>query len=205
MRRFSERLRAITLAARVVPAVFLAGAALLTATAGPAGAGSRSQAFTLYSTPTKHQFVNNTDDLARGEGHNPFGNYTSSSITTRANERLFGPFPGDEGEYAFSLSTSASHKTGAGSAIFICQYGFNLNALCDAAFQLDGGTLVGKGPVDFNSGKATLAIIGGTFKYRTTRGKVDLSALGSATQAQPVYRPVPMLQAQRLAFLIQPA
>ena len=111
--------------------------------AHPAG----TQQLSLYAVATKKAFINNTDDLARGEGHNPFGNYSSSTINTKSNEKVFGPFAGDAGVYSFALFTSASKKTSAGSAIFICQYGFDQNAFCDAAFQLKDGTLIGKGRV----------------------------------------------------------
>ncbi len=164
-----------------------------------------TQQLSLYAVATKKAFINNTDDLARGEGHNPFGNYSRSTINTKSNEKVFGPFAGDAGVYAFALFTSASKKTSAGSAIFICQYGFDQNAFCDAAFQLKGGTLIGKGEFNFNSKTSTLAIIGGTSKYRSLKGVVNGLALGSATQAQPVHRVVPILQAQRLDFTIHPA
>ena len=217
MERRNARSRPGSLAARVVLASSAAGAALVAAwaVAGPAAAATSSvsrssatQSFTLYAVATKKQFVNNTDDLARGVGHNPFGNYASSTINTRANEKVYGPFPGDEGEFAFALYTSAtdqSKKTAAGSAIVICQYNFNQDAFCDASFQLNGGSLVGKGAFNFNSKTSTLAIIGGTFKYRSMKGAVTGLALGTATQGQPVFRVVPMLQAQRLAFVIQHA
>jgi len=158
---------------------------------------------TLYSSPTQSQFINQADGRARGEGNNPFGNYSGSSVTPPTNEKIFGPFPTDWGEYAFQLYTSASRKTSAGSAIFVCQYNFNQDSFCDASFQLDGGSLIGAGAANFNSSTFTLAIIGGTYKYRSMEGAVEVSAGGVATQTQPVARAVPMLQEQRLAFVIR--
>ncbi len=170
-----------------------------------AASSTSTQRLSFYAVATKKAFINNTDDLARGEGHNPFGNYAHSTINTKSNERVFGPFAGDAGVYSFALFTSASKATTAGSAIFICQYGFSQNAFCDAAFDLKDGTLIGKGELNFTSKTSTLAIIGGTSKYRSLKGVVTGLALGSATQAQPVHRVVPILQAQRLEFAIHPA
>lgn len=187
-------------AALLALAACLAGAVL--ATNGAAGAGPQKLAF--YSVSTKQIFINNTDDLARGQGHNPFGNYAHSSVPQPRNEKLFGPFAGDEAEYAFALYSDKSHKTKAGSAIFVCQYDFNQNSFCDAAFELDGGTLIGKGAFNFNATTYSLAIVGGTGSYRTIRGHLDGASLGPGTQKQPVHRSVPMLQQQRLSLEIAP-
>jgi hypothetical protein len=172
------------------------------ASSGSVEASSRGQEFILYSVPSQQQYLNNADDRTRGEGNNPFGNYSSTAVPPPPNEELFGPFPGDEGEFAFNLYTGSDLKTSAGSAIFVCQYNFNEDSFCDASLQLHDGTLVGKGASNFNSSRLTLAITGGTGRYRGTKGNLGISALGSATQAQPVRRAVPMLEEQRLALAI---
>jgi hypothetical protein len=184
-----------------VLAVCLTGTARSAAGAAIAG----PQRLTFYSVSMKEIFINNTDDLARGQGHNPFGNYAHSSVPTPKNEKLFGPFAGDEAEHAVALYADRSHKTKVGSAIFICQYDFNQNSFCDAAFELDGGTLIGKGAYNFNATAYALAIVGGTGKYRTMRGHIDATSLGVGTQKQPVHRSVPMLQQQRLSVDMAPA
>jgi hypothetical protein len=161
---------------------------------------SPGQELVLYSVPSQEQYLNNADDRARGEGNNPFGNYSSTSVPPPPNEELFGPFPGDEGVFAFNLFTGSNLKTSAGSAIFVCQYNFNQDSFCDASLRLPNGTLIGKGTSNFNSTRFTLAIIGGTQNYRGTGGNLEISALGSATQAQPVRRAVPMLEEQRLTL-----
>jgi hypothetical protein len=171
--------------------------------AGVASSSSGAQKFTFYSSVKNERYINNVDDLSRGEGHNPFGNV--SAVKPPTNEKTSGPLAGDEAMYAFELYTNSDLKTSAGSAIFVCWYNFNRNALCDAAFQLSGGTLIGKGAFNFSDQKFSLALIGGTSKYRSTGGAVEISALGASTQSQPVFRVVPMLQAQRLAFLVEPA
>jgi hypothetical protein len=155
---------------------------------------------TLFSVPSEKQFVNNQDDRARGEGSNPFGNYYNGFAKTPTKEDPYGPFPGDEGEFASVLYTQPTRKTTAGSAIFVCQYNFYLDATCDASFQLDGGTLVAKGAYSFNATTFTVGIVGGTDKYAGAKGEVEVAALGSKTQAHPVYRVTPMLEVQRLNF-----
>lgn len=164
--------------------------------------GAEAKSFTLYAVSTKRKFVNNTDDRARGEGKNPFGNYTGSFATAPSDERAFGPFAGDEGVYLFALYSDAKHTKQAGSATFICQYNFGHNGICDASFELDGGALVGKGAYNYDARKFRLAIVGGTSAYRSLRGVVRIATLGLATQKPPVRSAVPMLQAQRLDFAI---
>jgi hypothetical protein len=193
----------------VAAAVLVALAVAATAAAAEvdsSGAAAATQRFSLYSVATRTQYVNNADDRQRGEGNNPFGNYQSGGyVPPPPNEKIYGPFPGDEGEYAFDLRTSPARKTNVGTAIFICQYNFNQGSFCDAAFQLNGGSLIGKGSLNFNSSAFTLAIVGGTYKYRAMSGDVVVTARGVATQAQPVARAVPMLQSQRLDFVLHDA
>jgi hypothetical protein len=194
------RQRRLPLLAAALVALACVAAGVLSTT----GAAAPPQKLTFYSVLTKQIFINNTDDLARGQGHNPFGNYAHSSTPTLRNEKLFGPFAGDEAEYAFALYTDKSHKTKAGSAIFVCQYDFNQNSFCDTAFTLGGGTVIAKGAFNFNATTYSLAIVGGTGSYRTIRGHLDGAALGPGTQRQPVHRSVPMLQQQRLSLQIAP-
>lgn len=194
----------VVLAISALSAAGLGAPSAVAAADSSAGANA-AQTLTVYAVPTKKAFVNNHDDRARGKGKNPFGNYAGSAAPTPTNEKLFGPSPGDEGLFSFNLFTNADRKTRTGSALVVCQYDFNENAYCDASFQLGGGSLVGKGAFNYNARTFSLAIIGGTTKYRGMTGHLEVKALGAATQAQPVHRAVPMLQAQRLTFVIQPA
>jgi hypothetical protein len=144
-----------------------------------------------------------TDDRSRGEGNNPFGNVAGSATPNQNNERLAGPLPGDEGDYAYTLATARGGKPTAGTSLYICHYNFNEGAFCDAAFHLKDGTLMAKGSYNFRDTSFTLVIVGGTRAYRGMKGIVDVSTLGSATQPQPVFRVVPMLEAQRATFTLQ--
>jgi hypothetical protein len=205
MKRGSSCSRAVSPTLRLVIAVSVVGATLFAAGAASSAARAAAgvQRFTYYSSIKNERYINNVDDLSRGEGHNPFGNV--SSVKPPTNEKVSGPLAGDESMFAFNLFTDPNLKTSAGSVIFVCWYNFNRNGLCDAAFQLKGGTLIGKGALNFSDEDFTLALIGGTSKYRSMGGAVQITALGAKTQAQPVIRVVPMLQAQKLSFVVEPA
>ena len=171
---------------------------------GAVSAASGSHEMTLYSVTEQQQYVNHADERALGQGHNPFGNYAGASVTPPPNEKIFGPFPGDQGQFALNLYANRTQTKPVGTAILICEYNFDQNAFCDAAFQLSGGTLVAKGAFNFNGKTSSLGILGGTYTYRSVKGQVQMSALGIATQKQPVSRIVPLLEAQRLVFIIHP-
>jgi hypothetical protein len=188
--------------ARVRIAGIVGLATLLGVLAVASSAGASTPTITLYASETQRIFINNTDDLARGQGRNPFDNYLGSGVSTVSNELLFGPFPGDEGQFGFTLYTSRSHRKVAGSAVFICQYGFDANDFCDSAYTLPNGTLIAKGNSNFNAHTSTYAILGGTSHYRGVVGSVRVVALGKATQPQPLRRIVPMLQQQRLELTL---
>jgi hypothetical protein len=165
-------------------------------------ASTANRELTLYSRPTHAQYINVSDDRSRGEGKNPFGNYSGAAAPAPTNERLYGPEAGDLADYAFALFTGRNDRGSAGSAIFVCHYDLNEIGLCDAAFQMPSGTLIGKGAYSFEASQFTLNIIGGTGAYRGVKGAVGVTALGRAAQLQPVFRTVPMLQAARLVFTL---
>jgi hypothetical protein len=72
----------------------------------------------------------------------------------------------------FSLYSSGDLKRHVGSATFICEYGFGKNGLCQAAYVLKGGTLLGTGFFNFSASSFTIAIAGGTGKYRAAKGTI---------------------------------
>jgi hypothetical protein len=161
----------------------LAGVALFAvgAMSASAGAANGRQRLTLYSVTEQEQFVNNQDDRARGEGHNPFGAY--SDVSPAVTKPKGGPFPGDEALFSFNVYRNADLKTRAGSAIFTCQYNFGKNAFCDVSFQLiDRGTLIAEGAFNFDAARFTLAITGGYGGYSDVTGEVV--ATPSAHHAQ---------------------
>jgi len=178
-----------------------------------AGASSSTQIATvphkldLYSLAEDKQFVNNADDRSRGEGNNPFGNYANPFKAPPDQERGYGPFAGDEGEFEYNLYTAPNLKVSAGKAILICQYNFEINAYCDASYQLQGGSVIAAGAFNFNAQNFTLAITGGTYAYRGVTGHVEASRLPwpqGISVVIPLFCACRLLETQRLAFVIKP-
>ena len=164
-------------------AVCLAVVALLVAvvSTGASGGLERPHRLVLYSVAEQEQYINNADDLSRGLGHNPFGNYTDQAPL--ANKSQAGPFPGDEALYSFNLYTNATRGKRAGIAVFTCQYNFDRNAFCDVSFQLnDGGTLLASGAFNFAASRFSLAVTGGYGKYVGVRGSVLETPSSNHTQ-----------------------
>ena len=98
--------------------------------------GRHAKKLTLYSIATQEQFLNHEDDRDRGKGNNPFGNFKDSTSATK--ESGDGPFAGDRAVFTFKLFNDPDLRKLVGSATFICQYGFNKNAFCNASYQLEG-------------------------------------------------------------------
>ena len=189
--------------ARLAPAVLVvaASAALLLAGGANATRTADGKTIVLYSVPVDRGFVNNADDRTRGLGNNPFGNYTTAAAATQtSNEKLLGPFPGDEGLFTFDLYTDAAHKHSAGKGLVICQYVFDKQSYCDVQYTLGDGTLVAQGPANADARQFSFQVTGGTAGYRGMSGDV------SATRAGPRYvAPYLMLEPQRLVLNVHPA
>jgi hypothetical protein len=179
MREVTDTRRALLL---LTPAIFTAVAlfAIGVAPVSTAAQGA-AQRMTLYSITEQEQFVNNEDDRARGEGHNPFGTY--SDVSAAVTKPKAGPFPGDEALFSFNVYKRPDLTIRAGTAVFICQYNFGKNAFCDVSFRLgDGGTLIAEGAFNFDASSFTLAITGGDGKYTDATGELEASP--SANHAQ---------------------
>ena len=116
--------------------------------------------------------MNNQDDLARGKGNNPFGNYRDASpVQTKSPN---GPFPGDESIFSFNLYRDAGLQNRVGVAVFTCEYDFGKNAFCDVAFELtNGGTMLAEGFFNFEATAFTLAVTGGYGGLEGEKGTVE--------------------------------
>ena len=136
-----------------------------------AAAATAPKKLTAYSIATHLQFLNHQDDRARGTGNNPFGNYKDTTTSTK--EAGKGPYPGDRSVFTFNLYGSADLKKNIGSATFICEYTFGKNGLCEVAYILSGGTLLGTGFFNFSASSFTIGIAGGTGKYRGSKGTLE--------------------------------
>jgi hypothetical protein len=200
--------------ARYAAAAAIAGAVLgvaLIADQAPAHAArASSQRITLYAVASQDGFVNNADDRSRGLGNNPFGNYSNPFTTPPSNEHGYGPFAGDEALIAYKLYTGADLKTQSGTGIFVCQYNFGKNSVCDVSYSLSGGTLIATGAFNFTATTFRLAVTGGISGYRSATGIIDVTPSPIDRQAHPKLSAViPVscacrtLEAQRLAFTVQ--
>jgi hypothetical protein len=168
---------------RIVAIALLVGVALFAGrvTSGSARTESGKQRLTVYAVATAAQFMDHSDDRARGDGNNPFDADTKAlAPVSAAREKGKGPYPGDDALYSFKLYAGADLKQRIGSATYTCVYNFDQKALCEAYFTLNGSALFASGPVDFTSTQFTLAVTGGTSKYLGTRGEV-----ASAPAAKP--------------------
>jgi hypothetical protein len=165
------------------PLALLMGAALLAGRVASSSAAPTTgeQRLTLYAVATAAQFMDHSDDRARGDGNNPFDVDTKAlAPVSAAKEKGKGPYPGDDALYSFKLYAGADLKQRVGSATYTCVYNFDQKALCEAFFSVNGSTLFASGPVDFTGTQFTLAVTGGTSKYLGTRGEV-----ASAPAAKP--------------------
>lgn len=125
----------------------------------------------VYTVAESEQFLNTSDDRARGEGNNPFGKYTDTPA--QAQQSGNGPFPGDESFYSFNVYSKPSLKGKIGVAVFSCVYNFDKNGFCDATFLLQGGTLIADGAFNFNAKSFALAVTGGYGSYTDLKGTAE--------------------------------
>jgi hypothetical protein len=151
----------------------------LTAFIGLAASGSSSagrtsatasRSLVIYSQTTKEEFNNQTDDRARGDLNNPFGVTSSAGRAGGLIGR--GPFPGDRAIFTFKLFSDPGFSSSVGSATYDCQYGYGKRGICQAVFDLGGGTMLGMGYIDFNAKTFAIAVTGGSGKYKDARGEV---------------------------------
>jgi hypothetical protein len=167
---------------RGLVALLALGACLLAALVATSAASAAKSAtkITMYSIATQEQFLNHEDDRDRGKGNNPFGNFKDSTSATK--ETGVGPFAGDRAVFTFKLFKDSSLTNVIGTAQFVCQYGFDKNAFCNAAYQLKDGQIVGEGQFNFNAGSFALVIVGGTGKYRGLTGDMQANPAVKHTQ-----------------------
>jgi hypothetical protein len=159
---------------RLLATVLLATTAVFLSAALWAGAATTpKKQVTIYSVASGVQFINNQDDRQRGATNNPFDADTNK-LTSKSADAGNGPFPGDVAVYSFKLFTGASLTKSAGSASYTCYYNYKQHALCMAYFELKGdtGTLLGSGPINFNSSGFKMVVTGGTKKYLGAGGQV---------------------------------
>lgn len=146
----------------------------------PSAAVSSRQ--TLYSVAKTEQFIDNSDDERRGWITNPFAMRDPAQEALENNGAS--PLPGDESLFSLGLYSKADLKASAGTATLTCEYTFSRNAFCDVTYQLKGGALLAAGLVGFDGKTFSLAIVGGSGKYRQATG--DLTSSEGQNGAQRI-------------------
>jgi hypothetical protein len=124
---------------------------------------------TMYAVTTQAQFLNEADDVARGDATNPF-DIDVKTLPPKPNGR--GELPGNSAYFAFIVYSDPTLKTKIGSGSYACRYGFDQRAICDANFAIDGSSLTASGLVNFADSTFTLPVSGGTGAYLGARGEV---------------------------------
>ena len=157
--------------------------AALVAGRASAGGGAVSHDLTIFTVASDVQFINTADDRARGALNNPFDAATNK-LRPKVTGSGDGPFPGDIVVFNFNLYGKLPVKKKIGDASYTCYFNYTRHALCQAYYQLHGGTLTAAGPVDFNASNFKLVITGGTNGYLAARGQV--TSVKSADNAQRV-------------------
>ena len=192
--RAAPAVRPIALAALAASIVLCAltaqraAAAVSDALTAQRAAAAVSHNLSLYTRAEQGQFVDKSDDRTRGEGKNPFGDFSDTYSVSQSEAR--GPFPGDETSFTLNVYRDPALKSRVGIAVFFCQYNFAKDAFCDASFQLSGGTLLATGQLDFNATAFNLAVVGGTGSYQN----VTVGTLAASPGA---------LHAEHLIFQLQ--
>jgi len=165
----------------LLPLGLLIGAALIGSGAVASSADAATpKKFTLYAVATRVQFFDRSDDRERGSGSNPFNVDTKALLPIARGADGAGPSVGDNALYSFKLYTSANLKTSAGTAVYTCTFNFTKHALCQAFFDLKGGTLYSTGPIAFDAKRFTLGVSTGTGTYIGARGQVSTAPVTKA-------------------------
>jgi hypothetical protein len=164
-------------------AAALAAAALCAAgvASSSSTAATGPRVLTIFTVASGVQFINTADDRARGVTNNPF-DATTNKLRPKVSETGNGPFPGDVAVFGFNLYTTSALKKDVGEASYTCFFNYARRALCQAYYELGGGTLTAAGPVDFDNTGFRLVVTGGTKKYLAARGQVTSVQAGAKAQ-----------------------
>jgi hypothetical protein len=142
----------------------------------PAPAQGRS--FVIYAKPTRAQFVNHSDDRARGDFTNPFDPDVLPT-PPNANSAKKGARAGDNAFFNFKLFSDLNLTRPIGNANYSCTFNFAQEATCEANFSLNGGTMFAMGPATLAGSDIILPVTGGTGRYAGAHGQLNSRAAGN--------------------------
>jgi hypothetical protein len=169
---------------RRLPAALVAVAVAATVAVPVAQATTQARrSFVFYAKPTKAQFINHSDDRARGNFTNPFADVLPTP--KNANSGKPGARAGDNALFTLKLYSDAKLTRLVGSAAYSCTVNFGGQAICEGQFQLNaGGTMIALGPADLKTGDLVLPVTGGTGRYAGAHGQLTSTSAGSKTSTQ---------------------
>lgn len=155
-----------------LPAALVAFAIAATIVVPLAPASAQGRSLVIYAKPTRAQFINHNDDRERGDITNPF-NPDAPPTPPNANSAKKGARAGDNALFSFKLYSDRQLTRPIGSAIYSCTFNFAQEAICEANFSLNGGTMIALGPAKLDSSKTNivLPVIGGTGRYGGAHGQ----------------------------------
>jgi hypothetical protein len=165
---------------RRLPAALVAFAIAATIVVPLAPASAQGRSLVIYAKPTRAQFINHNDDRERGDITNPF-NPDSLPTPPNANSAKKGARAGDNALFSFKLYSDPHLTRPVGNAIYSCTFNFAQEAICEANFNLNGGTMVALGPAKLDSSKTNivLPVIGGTGRYAGAHGQLTSRPSGT--------------------------
>jgi hypothetical protein len=154
-----------------------------------ATATTHGRSLVLYAKPTRVQFINHADDRARGLKLNPF-NADVLPPPPKANTGKKGGRAGDNALFAFKVYSDPNLTRLVGTAIYSCTFNFAHEAICEADFELRGGSMIAMGPaqLDTSFSEMVLPVTGGTGRY--------LGAHGQMTSTPSIFKGIQIIHFQ---------
>jgi hypothetical protein len=169
---------------RRIPIALVAVAVAATAAVPVAQATTQARrSVVFYAKPTRAQFINHSDDRARGNFTNPFADELPTP--KNANSGKPGARAGDNALFTLKLYSDAKLTRLVGTAAYSCTVNFGQQAICEGQFELSaGGTMIALGPADLKSGDWVLPVTGGTGRYSGAHGQLTSTSAGNKTNTQ---------------------
>jgi hypothetical protein len=169
---------------RRLPAALVAVALAATVAVPVAQARTQvSRSFVFYAKPTKAQFINHSDDRARGNFTNPFADVLPTP--KNANSGKPGARAGDGALFTLNLYSDTKLTRLVGTAAYSCTVNFGGQAICEGQFQLGaGGSMIALGPANLKTGDLVLPVTGGTGRYAGAHGQLTSTSAGTKTSTQ---------------------
>jgi hypothetical protein len=167
---------------RNLPAALAAVATAATIAVPVATAKTQGRSFVFYGKATQAQFINRADDRARGNKLNPFNSDLLPTPPT-ANTGKKGARAGDNALFNIKLYSDPTLMRPVGNAMYSCTFNFAHEAICEADFELNNGTMIAMGPANLDSSEIVIAVTGGTGRYAGAHGQVtSTSSIGKNAQ-----------------------